>query len=857
VSLEPGTNLGPYAILGPLGAGGMGEVYRARDERLSRDVAVKVVASAGRGDPERLRRFELEARATGQLNHPNILAVYDVGTHDGTPYVVTELLSGETLRERMAGAAIPPRKATDYAIQIAQGLAAAHARGIVHRDLKPENLFVTKEGRVKILDFGLAKLSGETATPAGAEATATQGTSPGVVMGTAGYMSPEQVRGQPVDHRSDIFSFGSVLYEMLSGRRAFQASSAVETMNAILREEPPEISSVKLDVPAGLERVVRHCLEKGPDERYQSARDLAFQLEALSSPTTGSAVAPSVFAVKARARRFPLVPGLIVVALAAAGGFVAGRQLRPPAPNPVYGQLTYRQGYVFSARFTPDGETIVYGASWDGNPKELFTARPGSPESRSLGLPPSEILSISRSGEMALLLDPKYTQGWQRSGTLARAPMAGGAPRPMLENVEDADWDPPGQNLAVAREVSGRYRLEYPSGTVLYETSAWISSPRFSRDGKRIGFIDHPVNGDDFGRVAVVDLGGHLTRLTGDFSSASGLAWSPDGTEIWFTAGKTGNVRALLAVTLAGGQRIVQGAPADLIVMDVTASGHVLLSRNNGRRGMIGWTAREGKERELSWLDWSRPASLAADGTNVLFDEQGQGGGTGYSVYLRGLDGSPALRLGTGSANALSADGKWALTVSLEHRDTITLLPIGPGDAREIKADGLEITWARWLPDASGFYMLAKETGQTRRIWITDLAGRNRKSLDVEGVVRAGTISPDASLLAITSQDLPPKLYPLDGGTPRPVPGGMPGDFVVRWSGDGRSIYVSVPRGTGTSIERIDIATGLRTLLQAISPADKAGLIDCAYPLVTPDGSAYVYSYRRYLSTLYLVEGLR
>jgi len=857
VALSAGTKLGPYTITAPLGAGGMGEVYRAHDERLGRDVAVKIVAGAGRSDPERLRRFEQEARATGQLNHPNILAVYDVGTHDGTPYVVAELLQGETLRERMNGASIPARKATDYAIQVAQGLAEAHGHGVVHRDLKPENLFITKEGRVKILDFGLAKLTG-VEPGADAEATATHAqTSPGVVMGTAGYMSPEQVRGQAIDHRSDIFSFGAVLYEMLAGRRAFQAGSSVETMNAILREEPPEISSVKLDVPLALERVVRHCLEKSPDERYQSARDMAFQLEALSSPVTGSFSAAPPAAKKPRGRHLALAAGLALAAAAVAGAFFAGRGLRPQAGNPAYSQLTFRQGHVFSARFTPDGDTVVYGAAWDGNPKEIFTARAGSPESRSLGLPPAEILSISKSGEMALLLDPRFTVGWQRSGTLARAPIAGGAPRPMLDRVQDADWDPEGKNLAIVREEQGRFRLEYPSGTKLYETGAWIGSLRFARDGRRIAFVDHAINGDDRGRIGVVDLQGKFEALTDWFSSAMGLSWSPDGKEIWFTAGKTGNIRALYAVDLAGHQRLVDGAPADLTVLDVNTAGSVLLARNVARRGMVGWSAGDGKERDLSWLDWSSPVAIEANGKRVLFQEEGQGGGVGYSVYLRGLDGSPAVRLGTGSASALSADGEWAVTLALDQRDTITLVPIGTGEPRAIQFAGLDITWARWRPAGAGFFLLAREDGNPKRLWLTDPAGGSRQALDVDGVIRNASLSPDGQQVVVALFDAAPILVPVAGGQARPLPGGTAEDGGVRFSADGRSVLASARVGASVRVARLDLETGRRTLLFELAPQDRAGLIDVAFPQVTPDAQAYVYSYRRYLTTLYLAQGLR
>jgi len=288
-----GARIGPYEILAPLGAGGMGEVYRARDTRLGRDVAVKVLPAAFSVDPDRLRRFQQEARAASALNHPNILTIYDVGEQEGSPYVVSELLEGETLRERLAGAALPVRKAMDYGIQIAEGLAAAHEKGIVHRDLKPENLFVTKDGRVKILDFGLAKLTRPEASGPLTEApTATAGTEPGLVMGTVGYMSPEQVRGQAADHRSDIFAFGAILYEMLAGRRAFGGASAADTMSAILKEEPG-FAPTHPDASPALEQIVRRCLEKSPGERFQSARDLAFALNNLSVPGAPS-VSPRV-----------------------------------------------------------------------------------------------------------------------------------------------------------------------------------------------------------------------------------------------------------------------------------------------------------------------------------------------------------------------------------------------------------------------------------------------------------------------------------------------------------------------------------------------------------------------------------
>jgi eukaryotic-like serine/threonine-protein kinase len=340
MSLAAGSRLGPYEIVAPLGAGGMGEVYRARDTRLGREVAVKVLPPGFSEDADRLRRFEQEARAASALNHPNILTVHDVGTQDGAPYVVSELLEGETLRERLSSGALSSRRAVDYATQIARGLAAAHEKGIVHRDLKPENLFVTKDGRVKILDFGLAKLTRpEKVSPTTEVPTQTAGTEPGVVMGTAGYMSPEQVRGESADQVSDIFSLGAVLYEMLTGRRAFRGASVIETLNAILKEEPAEVSQAGRDVSPPLERITRRCLEKSREERFQSARDLAFALE----EATGASV-PSPAAAAVRPGRSPVsllvilgigVVLLLAVLVAGNVGGIRSRILGGAAPGPI------------------------------------------------------------------------------------------------------------------------------------------------------------------------------------------------------------------------------------------------------------------------------------------------------------------------------------------------------------------------------------------------------------------------------------------------------------------------------------------------------------------------------------------
>ncbi|MGH8631130.1 MAG: protein kinase domain-containing protein, partial [Burkholderiales bacterium] len=412
----------------------MGEVYRAHDPGLDRDVAIKVLPAGLAADADRLRRFEQEARAAAALNHSNIIAVYELGMHEGAPYVVTEVLEGQTLRDRMRDGPIPARKAIEYAQQVAKGLAAAHDRSIVHRDLKPENLFVLQDGRVKILDFGLAKLIRPEAADLSTDApTMPSQTDPGMVMGTMGYMSPEQVRGLPTDHRTDIFTLGAILYEMLSGKRAFQGETAADTASAILREEPPELSEATRNLPPGVEHIIRHCLEKNPAERFQSARDLAFDLERLSGISGATSAVRAAEPAGPRSLWKPLLAAVLLLALVAAG-FVAGRKISsgPGLASTGSTRLTFRRGFVWTARFAPDGKTVVYGATWDGKPMEIFSTRPESPESRSQGFTAADVLAISPSGELAILVNHGFAQTFAARGTLARVPLTGGAPREIL-----------------------------------------------------------------------------------------------------------------------------------------------------------------------------------------------------------------------------------------------------------------------------------------------------------------------------------------------------------------------------------------------------------------------------------------
>ncbi len=618
MSLHPGNKIGAYEILGLIGAGGMGEVYRARDPRLGRDVAVKVLPAALAGDPDRVRRFELEARAAGRLNHPNILHIYDVGQHDGQAYLVTEFLDGETLRDRMGGAPMPVRKATELAIAFAHGLAAAHEQGIVHRDLKPENLFVTRDGRLKILDFGLAKLTRPEAGEGTGATVHASDTGQGTVWGTVGYMSPEQVRAQSVDHRADIFAFGAILYEMLSGKRAFRGESPADTMSAILREDPPDLTIADKEIPLALERIVRHCIEKAPGERFRSAHDLAFQLEGLSG-------------------------------LSGSGPLETAKEEAPAAraTNAAkYHPLTYHRGLVYSARFTADGATVVYSAAWDGEELRTYMKRPESPDAIPLMIPSAMIASISRTGEMAVVTNQEMAHNGVWVGTLALAPLFGGAPREVAEKIQSVDFDPTGQHLLITRDVEGRGTIEYPLGNVLYETKGHVSFARLSPDGTRIAFVDHPWVGDDRGAIAMLDLEGRVKTLTENWSSAQGLAWTPDGGEIWYTAASSGNARELRAVTPDGVRRSVSGFPGMMRLFDISKDGRVLLSRDNIRVGIYGKAPGETRERDLAWLDWSLLRQISPDGKTVFFDEENEGIGPNYVTCVRGTNGSPVIRLG-------------------------------------------------------------------------------------------------------------------------------------------------------------------------------------------------------------------
>ena len=805
----------------------MGEVFRARDARLGREVAIKVLAAEASESVERRARFEKEARAASALNHPNIVSIYDIGETNGTTYIAMELVDGATLRESLPSEPMAPKKILDVACQIADGLAKAHAAGIVHRDLKPENVMISKDGFVKVLDFGLAKLVESSDQSVSEIAT---GTTPGMVMGTVGYMSPEQASGKSVDFHSDQFSLGTILYEMAAGKKAFRRDTAAEILVAIIRDEPEPLGPASPKLPPPLRWIIERCLNKDPEQRYASTRDLARDLAILrehlpEATSSGEMRAPDLEAASATA--------------------------------PAFQRLSFQRGTILSARFAPDGRTVIYGASWDGNPTRLFSTRPESPESSALMLPDCEILAISGSGLMAVSLDRHWAGRFIWSGTLAQVSMLGGAPREILEDVQWADWGPDGTTLAAVRNVSGRHQIEYPIGKVLYQTAGWISHPRVSPDGRAVAFLDHPAQGNDAGSVRIVDAEGKVRVLSSDWITAYGLAWAHHGREVWFTATRTGVARAIWAVTLSGEERLLLRTPGELTIQDVSKDGGVLVTSDNGKVGIVGLPPGHDKERDLSLLDWSRVCDLSPDGKTVLFDESGEGSGANGGVFIRRTDGSPAIRLGDGRAEAFSPDGKWVASLSL--RGNASILPVKAGTSRTIAHPGLAVHAARWTPDGKKLILLANEVDGGLRLFVHELDEKPPRPITPEGCAPGFLpVSSDGKYVVVQGPDQVFSMYAIEGDEPpQPIPILTADDRPIRWTPMGNSLYVFRRGELPAQIMRLDLATGRKERVLELMAPDPAGVVEIVSVRLTPDAASYAYSYHRILSDLLLIEGLK
>jgi len=840
VALSAGTRLGPYEIVEALGAGGMGEVYKARDTRIGRLVAIKVLPPDVEADPDRRRRFQQEAVAAGALNHPNVLVVHDVGHEGDRPFLVTELLHGGTLREAVRAGALPQGRAVRYAAALLDGLASAHAHGIVHRDIKPENIFITSDDVPKLLDFGLARLPAGFQWGADTGATAT---SAGSIVGSAGYMSPEQITGGPTDQRSDIFSMGVVLHEMLTGTAPFARPTTIESLNAIVNADPP--------VPPGigevLSSVLRRALHKSPAHRFQTAADFAF---ALRLPSDGRTVRDRDPAW----RMLAVMSVVLALAVVAMGAMLwrAKSAVSPASPPITFKRITFEPGRVWSARFAPGGDTIVYAASWKDQPNRLFSTRAGFPAPIDLRMPPADLLGVSSSGELAVLLGRRWLQGMEPSaGVLARAPMAGSAPRELANAVTAGDWSPDGQ-LAAVRDLGGVRRLEFPLGHALYETAGWIDNVRVSRDGARIAFADHSLRSDDRGSIVVVDRAGAVNHVAPDLDTARGLAWGPDGAELWATLG-----RQIVAFDLKGGRRTVYRDPRGILLQDVTPDGRMLAIVSQPRMGMSGQLSGE-PERDLTWFDYSVARDISRDGRSVLFFEAGDVSGSEYIVGLWRAGEPAPVRLGDGHAMSLSADGSLALAIRLTGPVGFRIFPTGAGEPREVVTPAFAaLSWATWLPDAGHIIVSANEPGRKSRLYVVDTSGKMVKAVGPEGTsYQANAVSPDGTRVAAHDPDHRLTIYRIEDGAATIVPSVVAEERPLGWTADGAAVYVLTP-GIPSRVSRVSIATGERTPWRDVMPPDPTGVVRISPVLVAPDGEAYAYTYGRFLSTLYVVTGAR
>ncbi len=857
MGLNAGSRLGSYEILAPIGAGGMGEVYRGRDVRLGREVALKLLPAEFSSNTDRLTRFEQEARSASALNHPNIITIYEIGTIDSCSFISMEYVEGKTLRELIQAGPLPARKAIQLAVQIAEGLAKAHEAGIVHRDLKPENLMITDDGYVKILDFGLAKLMTPSANEQVSALPTAAKTEAGVLMGTVGYMSPEQASGSAIDFRSDQFSLGVILYEMVTAKRAFQKKTTVETLAAIINEEPEPVQAINSHIAAPIRWLIERCMEKNPNDRYASTRDLARDIQSIRdhysevASTSESAldVAQPIQRKRKLHKIFDVVAVALILILGSALFFMTREQPKTKTKPVSYHRLTYRRGPIGTAQFSRDGQTIVYSAVWEGGTRDLYLSRPGAVEARSLGIQNEDVLSISEGGEMLLL--NRKSSGFTMPGLLSQVNLSGGSPRPIENNVTGACWNPNGSQFAVAKYSNGKSRLEYPPGKVLYESADLIDRIEISPDANFIAFVLHPsfaING----HVLIVDLQGKVINDSGEYYP-TGISWMQGTNEVWFTSAplEGGGGSEMHALDVHGSKRQL-GTFTSAVLKDISVDGRMLMDFVDTRVIANAQRLSQPGEKSLTWLDNSEVEDISSDGTKVLIHERGDGSDSpSGTIYVANMDGSAGTRLAPGAAIEFSPDEKFVLG---ERGSDIILVPTGTGTVKTFKAsDKTELTSYGFFPDNKHLLISSRTGTGLPEFYSMDLSG-NKLRLPIEALEDRLLISPDGDSMLIMSGDEAYQIYSLSNGKSVPFNGIESGELPIRWSRDAKSIFVRTLFSIPAKVYKVEVSSGKRSLFKEITVSDPAGFVAFTSIIISDDEQAYAYSYRRGLGALFLIE---
>ncbi len=863
MSLEPGTCLGAYEITAKLGEGGMGEVWRATDTRLGRGVALKLLPPDFAADSERLARFEREARILASLNHPNIATLYGLEHLDGRHVLVMELVEGEGLDEVIARGPVPVGEAVSIARQIAEALEAAHDAGIVHRDLKPANVRIRPDGTVKVLDFGLAKAWDAPTGDSGLSLSPTvthHATAAGVLLGTAAYMSPEQARGKPVDKRADIWAFGAVLWEMLTGRPLFEGETVSDVLAAVLTREV-DLDALPSSTPIGLLALMRRCLERQPKNRLRDIGEARIVLAEVARGEDDEPARSPGAAVEApgEVRRWWRVLGWLL--LGALAGLGVARQLRPVASAaPEYHVLSLEQGYIHSARFAPDGTTIVYGEVRDGAPVALYSTRSDATVSRPLDVPGADIVGITANGEMALILDRHHLGSWLRIGTLARAALAGGVPRALLDDVYDADITADGSAFAVVRADGTGQRLEYPVGTVLYRTDGWISAPRISGDGRRVAFADHPIAADDLGFVTVIEPGQVPQRISGSLNSLQGVAWSADGSEVLASYGSSLDGGYVASFGSDGARHVLLRTVTPVRVQDVARNGAILLTSDSYVVSVEGRLA-QGEFTPASSPGAATIDGISDDGDIVVGTDVGRLVDGEFRVYYRHQAG-PEIDLAAGWAIGVTPDGRWAFFATLSRdRNKLHAVPTGPGEPRLYDLGDIEpqvdspLEPLTFTADGETGAFLGQRPGEGARAFIFDLAATELPRAATPEGVRLVRLSPDGKSLVAANADGILGRYSSESGERKEIPGAVAGDIPVAWSSASDAIFVwdqTIP----ARLERLDLTTGARTLVVEWKPTGSAqGLYGVLR--ASTDARYFLMRFRGAKSSLVVADGGR